>query len=313
MKYLVTGGAGFIGFHTARRLLEEGHEVVVIDNFNDYYDVKLKRHRASLLKKAKFYEIDISDYKAVCDVFKKEKFSKVIHLAAQAGVRYSLTNPFVYVESNVMGTLNIFEACRHNNVKDIVYASSSSVYGGNQKVPFSEKDRVDQPISLYAMTKRSDELMAYSYHHLYGLNLTGLRFFTVYGPYGRPDMAAWIFAKNIREGKPIDVFNKGLMKRDFTFVADIVDGIIKSSDKSLPCEVINLGNNKPVELDYFISLIEKNMGRKAKKNLLPMQQGDVPATWADISKAKKLLEWEPKTKIEAGISEFIKWFKESGF
>jgi UDP-glucuronate 4-epimerase len=310
MKYLVTGGAGFIGFHTAKRLLEKGHQVVVIDNFNDYYDVKLKKLRASLLKGAKIYKEDLADSKKIDSIFKKEKFDKVIHLAAQAGVRYSLINPFAYVESNVKGTLSIFEACRHNGVKDIVYASSSSVYGGNKKIPFSEKDPVEKPISLYAQTKRDNELMAHVYSHLYGLNTTGLRFFTVYGPYGRPDMAAWIFAKKIIEGQPIDVFNNGKMKRDFTFVTDIVEGILLASDKAMHCEVLNLGNDSPVELMKFIDILESNLGKKAEKKLLPLQPGDVPETRADISKAKKLLGWKPETKIEEGLKKFIDWFKE---
>ena len=310
MKYLVTGGVGFIGFHTAKRLLDEGHEVVVIDNFNTYYDVKLKKLRASMLKGAKIYRQDLADFPKLDRVFAKEKFNKIIHLAAQAGVRHSLIDPWTYVNSNIMATLNIFEACRKHGVKDVVYASSSSVYGGNTKMPFSESDPVEKPISLYAQSKRSCELMGYTYNHLFGLNTTGLRFFTVYGPMGRPDMAGWLFAKAIREGKPIKLFNNGKMRRDFTYVADIVDGIIRASNKAYPCEVFNLGSDKPVELSRFVSIIEERLGRKAKKELLPMQPGDVPASWADIRKAKKMLGWEPKTSIEQGLKNFIDWYEQ---
>jgi UDP-glucuronate 4-epimerase len=242
-------------------------------------------------------------------VFEENKFDRIIHLGAQAGVRYSLTNPHIYLRSNIEGTLNIFECARKYGIKHIVYASSSSVYGGNTKIPFSESDPVEKPISFYAKTKRSNELMAYTYHHLYGITSTGLRFFTVYGPYSRPDMAAWIFAKNITEGKEIQLFNNGHMRRDFTYVTDIVDGILKAAELDLGCEIINLGNNGPVELTYFVELIEKNLGKKAIKKHLPMQPGDVPATWADISKAKKLLNWEPITSIEEGMIKFIDWYK----
>ncbi len=310
MKYLVTGGAGFIGFHTARRLLNEGHEVIIVDNFNDYYDIELKEHRISKLPGAIIYRINLEDFAALQRVFEEHKFDKIIHLAAQAGVRYSLTNPHLYVKSNIEGTMNVFECAKKNGNKHIVYASSSSVYGGNTKIPFSESDPVDNPISLYAATKRSNELMAYTYYHLYGIRSVGLRFFTVYGPYGRPDMAAWLFAKNILNGEEISVFNNGHMKRDFTFVTDIVDGILKSADLNTGYEILNLGNNRPVELDYFIELIEKNLGKKSKKKNLPLQPGDVPATWADITKAKKLLNWEPKISIEEGVREFISWYSE---
>jgi UDP-glucuronate 4-epimerase len=318
MKYLVTGGAGFIGFHTARRLLSEGNEVVIVDNFNPYYDVKLKRLRQATLEKefpnkVKFYEVNIENFEKLNEVFEKEKINAVIHLAAQAGVRHSLINPFVYVTTNVLGTLNMFECCKRHKIVSMVYASSSSVYGGNAKYPSSETDNVDKPISLYAQTKRDNELMAYTYYKNFGISSIGLRFFTVYGPFGRPDMAGWLFAEAISRGEPIKVFNHGNMKRDFTFVTDIVDGIRKASayaHNNNCCEVINLGNNKPVELGYFISIIERHAGKTAKKELLPMQQGDVPESCADISKAKRLLDWEPKVGIEEGLDKFIAWHNE---
>lgn len=310
MKILVTGGAGFIGMHVARKLIELGHSVVIIDNFNDYYDVKIKEDRIKLVKEAKVYRADISDYPKMEEIFANEKFDKVCHLAAQAGVRYSLENPFAYISSNDVGTLNLLECCRQYDVKDFVFASSSSVYGGNTKIPFSEDDNVDKPISLYAATKKSNELMAHVYHHLFGIRCTGLRFFTVYGEFGRPDMAMWIFTKNIIEGKPIDVFNFGKMKRDFTYISDVVDGVVKAVMNPFDYEIINLGNHKPVELLYFISIIEKELGKKAITEMLPMQPGDVPATYADNSKAKKLLGWEPSTSIEEGVKRFVRWFKE---
>jgi UDP-glucuronate 4-epimerase len=310
MKILVTGGAGFIGMHVAKKLIELGHSVVIIDNFNDYYDVKLKEDRIKLVSSAKVYRYDISDYEKIEEVFANEKFDKVCHLAAQAGVRYSLENPFVYIQSNDVGTLNLLECCRQYDVKDFVFASSSSVYGGNTKIPFSEDDSVDKPISLYAATKRSNELIAHVYHHLFGIRCTGLRFFTVYGEYGRPDMASWIFTENIIKGKPIKVFNYGKMKRDFTYISDVADGVVKALFTPFDYSIINLGNHKPVELLYFISLIEKELGKKAITEMLPMQAGDVPSTYADISKAKKLLKWEPSTSIEEGVKKFVKWFKE---
>lgn len=310
LKYLVTGGVGFIGFHTAKKLKELGNQVVVIDNFSDYYDVKLKNHRAKLLKGIKIYNVDIADFDAVDKIFKKEKFDRVCHLAAQAGVRYSMINPHIYIRTNIQGTLNILECAKKYGIKDVVLASSSSVYGKNKKIPFSEDDKVDTPVSLYAQTKRSNELLGFTYHHLAGMNITCLRFFNVYGPHIRPDMAPWLFTKNILADKPINVFNYGKMKRDFTYVADIVDGIVKALEKPMGYQIINLGNNKPVELTYVITLIEKNLGKTAKKNMLPMQPGDVENTWADISKAKKLLGWQPTTSIEDGMAEFIKWYKE---
>ncbi len=313
MQILVTGGVGFIGFHTAKALLERGDNVVVVDNFNDYYDVNLKKARAKELEKFDNVEIikaDISDYKVMESIFKKSNFDKVCHLAAQAGVRYSLENPFAYETANALGTLNLLELCRHNNVKDFIFASSSSVYGGNERMPFSESDNVDTPISLYAATKKYNELQAHVYHHLYGLNCTGLRFFTVYGPRGRPDMALFLFTKAIIEGKEIEVFNNGNMKRDFTYISDCVSGVIAALDKSLPFEIFNLARGEQIELNAFIEEIEKNLGMKAKRKLLPLQPGDVPETSADISKAKDMLGYSPKVSVGEGIKKFIDWYKE---
>ena len=313
MTILITGAAGFIGFYCAKKLLQNGVNVIGIDNFNDYYDPKLKEARIKILEKLdgfKLYRLDFSDREKLSVVFKENKIDKILHLGAQAGVRYSLTNPFAYEQSNLAGTLNIFEGARENQIKDIVYASSSSVYGMNKKVPFSETDNVDHPISLYAATKKANELMAYTYHHLYGLNCTGLRFFTVYGPWGRPDMAYFSFTQAILSGKTIKVFNHGDLRRDFTYIDDIVEGVIKCIDNPFPYEVINLGNNQPVALLDFIQTIEKELGQEAKKEMLPMQPGDVKETYADIDKAKKLLGYEPKTDIKEGINKFIKWYKE---
>lgn len=310
---LVTGGAGFIGFHVAKALLERGDKVIIADNFNDYYDVKLKKDRVKQIKDNEnltVYKADISKYKKIEKIFKKNKIDKICHLAAQAGVRYSLTNPFAYENSNGLGTLNLLELCRHYDVKDFIYASSSSVYGGNTKIPFSEKDNVDKPISLYAATKKYDELMAHVYHNLYKINCTGLRFFTVYGPWGRPDMAAYLFIGKMVKGEKIPVFNFGKMKRDFTYVTDIVYGVLAALDKAYPYEIFNLGNSDTVELKYFIECIEKELGIKANQDLQPMQPGDVPVTYADISKAKKMLGYQPKVKIEEGINNYVTWFKE---
>jgi UDP-glucuronate 4-epimerase len=312
MKILVTGGAGFIGFHVAKALAERGDKVVVIDNFNDYYDVSLKKSRAAILKKIRNITIaksDISDMKAMERIFGKHKFDKICHLAGQPGVRYSIENPLAYEKANSLGTLVILEMARKSGIKDFVFASSSSVYGNNKKVPFSEDDNVDNPVSLYAATKKSCELIAYCYHHLYGINCTGLRFFTVYGPWGRPDMAYFKFTKNITEDKPIDVYAGGGIKRDFTYIDDIRDGVIKCIDKPFPFEIINLGNNKPVDVLTFLGLIEQNLGKKAKRNMLPPQPGDVDMTFADVSKAKRLLDWEPKTSIEEGMKKFVEWYK----
>ena len=313
MNILVTGGAGFIGFHVTKALLERGNNVVIIDNFNDYYDVKLKEARIKELGKNNNLDVikaDISDYDAINNIFKKHKFNKICHLAAQAGVRYSLENPFAYEKSNILGTLVTLEMARKHNIKDFVFASSSSVYGNNKKIPFSENDNVDKPVSLYAATKKSSELLAYTYYHLYGLNCTGLRFFTVYGEFGRPDMALFKFVKNILEDKPIDVYNNENMKRDFTYISDITNGILAAIDNPFPYEIINLGNGKPIELSYFIECIENALGKKAIKNMLPMQSGDVRITHADIKKAEKLLSYKPKVKIEEGIKRFVEWYKE---
>jgi len=326
MNILVTGGAGFIGSHVAQTLLARGDNVIIVDNLNEYYDVHLKEARLKRLVsfqlgngnnnnhsnqgKITFIKADISNYAEMEKVFAVNKFDKVCHLAAQAGVRYSLENPFAYEQANCLGTLNILELMRKFNIKDLVFASSSSVYGGNKKIPFSADDNVDNPISLYAATKKSNELYTHVYYHLFGLNCFGLRFFTVYGPWGRPDMALFKFTKAILEDEPIDVYNYGKMKRDFTFITDIVEGVIKALDHVKGYEIFNLGNSKTVELTYFIECIEKELHKTARKNLLPLQQGDVPETFAEIEKTKKILGWEPKVSIEQGVKEFIKWYKE---
>jgi len=312
MNILVTGGAGFIGNAVAKALLERGDQVVVIDDMNSYYDVGLKKARLARIKDklSGFYQVSISNYGELEKVFQNHKFIKVCHLAAQAGVRYSLENPFAYEQANCLGTLNILELMRKYNIKDLVFASSSSVYGGNTKVPFSVDDPVDHPISLYAATKKANELYAHVYHKLFGFNCIGLRFFTVYGPWGRPDMALFKFTKAMTENKPIDVYNQGNHKRDFTYISDITDGILRSLDRVQGYHILNLGNNKPVELLYFISCIEKELGKTAKKNFLPLQQGDVPATFADIQKTKDVLGWQPKVSIEQGIKEFVAWYQD---
>src|SRR3989344_6053168 len=311
MKVLVTGGAGFIGFHVAKALLERGDEVVVVDNLNDYYDVNLKKARLAQIKdQIQFYEADVSDFAALKSIFQKHHFDKVCHLAAQAGVRYSLENPFAYQKANNVGTLTILELMKECGVKYLVFASSSSVYGGNTKIPFSADDRVDTPVSLYAATKKHNEDMAHVYHKLYGLHCFGLRFFTVYGPWGRPDMALFTFTKAMIDGKPIEVYNHGDHSRDFTYITDIVDGVVKALDKVQGFEIINLGNNRPVKLMYFISCIEKELGIEALKNFVPMQKGDVHQTFADIEKTKRILGWEPKTTIEQGIHNFVQWYQD---
>ncbi|MDO8661042.1 MAG: GDP-mannose 4,6-dehydratase [Candidatus Woesearchaeota archaeon] len=311
MKILVTGGAGFIGFHTSKALLEQGHDVVIVDNFNDYYSPKIKEARVAQLLGAKIVRQDFSNIEAMKELFAQEKFDKVCHLGAQAGVRYSLTNPYAYLKSNSLGTLVMLECCRHYGVPQIVLASSSSVYGMNTKMPFSEDDPVNTPMSIYGETKRANELQAFAYHHLYGLKCTCLRFFSVYGEFNRPDLAAWKFTKAILAGQPIEVYNHGEMKRDWTYVGDVVRGIIAALNKPFDYEIINLGNNKTVQLNYFISLIEKELGKTATKNYLPMQAGDVPVSWADISKAKKLLNWEPHISIEEGVHRLMDWVKEN--
>ena len=310
---LVTGSAGFIGFHAAKRLLEDGHIVIGADNFNDYYDPSLKEARNAILEGFEGYKLyrgDLSDESLVEQIFTENKIDQICHLAAQAGVRYSLENPRVYIKSNINAFLNILEAARNYNIKDLVYASSSSVYGNNQKVPFSVSDSVDNPISLYAVTKKADELMAHTYSHLFDINTTSLGFFTVIGPYGRPDMAPILFASAISKEKEIKVFNFGKMKRDFTYIDDIVDGILLALEKTNGYQIFNLGNNKPVELEYFISCIEKEIGKSAKKKYMELQPGDVLETFADIEHTKKVLGWEPKTSTEEAIKTFIGWYKE---
>jgi len=313
MKILVTGSAGFIGFHVAKNLLEQKNKVVGLDNFNPYYDVSLKENRNKILEdynNFKLYRGDLKDLDFVRKIFQENRIDKICHLAAQAGVRYSLTHPHNYIQSNLVGFTNLIEETKNAGIKNFIYASSSSVYGGNKKIPFSVKDNVDQPISLYAATKKANELIAYTYHHLYGLNCTGLRFFTVYGPWGRPDMAMFKFTKAILENKPIEVYNFGKMKRDFTYIDDIVEGTINALERSYPYEIFNLGNNQPVELEYFIECIEKELGKKAKKKYLPLQPGDIPETYADIDYSIKMLNFHPKTSIEQGIKKFIEWYKE---
>ena len=331
MKILLTGAAGFIGLHVARLLLERADEVVGIDNLNDYYDPKLKRARLECLKSDtnfRFIKMDVADTSAVARLFSTEKFARVIHLAAQAGVRYSLTNPQAYIQSNLVGFGNILEGCRRDAIEHLVYASSSSVYGANTRMPFSVHDEVNHPVSLYAATKKSNELMAHSYSHLFGLPTTGLRYFTVYGPWGRPDMSPWLFSSAILEGRPIDVFNQGRMQRDFTFVDDIAEGTVKAMDQiaapnqdfdsnrpdpsssHAPYRVYNIGNHQPIELMTFIETIEKALGQEAKKNFLPMQAGDVLATYADTEDFRRDVGFSPKTPLPEGIARWVTWFRE---
>ncbi|WP_297334925.1 NAD-dependent epimerase [Algoriphagus sp.] len=344
MKYLVTGTAGFIGFHVAQKLLERGEEVVGLDIVNDYYDIDLKFSRlkhmgigadareynrivqSSIFPTYRFLRMDLAQKDSLLELFKEEKFDVVIHLAAQAGVRYSLTNPEVYIESNIVAFLNILEACRYYPVKHLVYASSSSVYGSNEKMPFSTSDNVDHPISLYAASKKSNELMAHTYSHLFGIPTTGLRFFTVYGPWGRPDMALFLFTEAILKGEPIQVFNYGEMKRDFTFVDDIVEGVIKVADHpaqpnpdfdaqnpdpgsgKVPFKIYNIGNSSPVLLMDYIKAVEKGLGKKAKMNLMPLQPGDVPASHADVDDLVRDVNYKPNTAIETGVKAFTDWY-----
>lgn len=330
-KILVTGAAGFIGFHLSKRLLDRGDTVVGLDNLNDYYDVNLKKARLSQLETHagfRFVKEELADRTAIEELFTTEKFDKVVNLAAQAGVRYSLKNPHAYVESNIVGFTNVLEGCRHNGVKHLVYASSSSVYGANESMPFSVHDNVDHPLSLYAASKKANELMAHTYSHLYGLPTTGLRFFTVYGPWGRPDMALFLFTRAITEGKPIDVFNYGKHRRDFTYIDDIVEGVVRTLDHTAeinpdwsgknpdpgtskdPWRVYNIGNSKPVELMRYIEVIEECLGKTAEKNLLPMQPGDVPDTYADVEALKQDIGYSPSVTVEEGVGHFIKWYKE---
>ena len=331
MKILVTGAAGFIGFHTAKVLLERGEEVVGLDNFNDYYDVALKDARAAILDtydNFRMVRIDLADRDAMESLFEKEKFTKVVHLAAQAGVRYSLENPHAYIDSNIVGTLHILEGCRHHDVEHLVYASSSSVYGANTTMPFSVHQNVDHPLALYGATKKANELMAHTYSNLYGLPTTGLRFFTVYGPFGRPDMALFMFTKNIIEGKPIDVYNYGNHRRDFTYIDDIVDGVVHTMDTTataneewdaahpdpgssrVPYRLYNIGNQQPVELMTYIQVIEECLGKTAEKNLLPLQPGDVPDTWADTDALANDVGYRPTTSVEVGVKNFVEWYLE---
>ncbi len=308
---LVTGTAGFIGFHVSNELLSRGSEIIGIDNINEYYDPELKNARLEILRKKsgfKFEKVDICDLDSLTTVFKKYKPEKVIHLAAQAGVRYSLTNPFAYQKSNNEGFLNMIELSKNNQISNFIYASSSSVYGNNTKIPFSETDNVDTPVSLYAATKRSNELVAYSYSHLFNLPCSGLRFFTVYGPWGRPDMALFIFTKSIIEGSPIEIFNEGKMLRNFTYIDDIVDGIIRVLDIPKKYEIYNIGNSRAEKLLDFIEEIEKNIETKAIRKYCPMQPGDVVATVADIEKIKSI-GYEPKTNIKEGIARFVEWYR----
>ena len=328
--FLVTGAAGFIGMHTCLRLLERGEKVVGLDNLNDYYDVSLKNARLARLighKGFSFVKADVADRSVMEGLFAKIKPQKVIHLAAQAGVRYSLTNPHAYIEANILGFTNVLEGCRHNGIEHLAYASSSSVYGGNSKLPFSEHDNVDHPVSLYAATKKANELMAHTYSHLYKLPTTGLRFFTVYGPWGRPDMALFLFTKAILEDRPIDVFNHGKMVRDFTYIDDIVEGVIRVIDKialsninfdssdpdpassGAPYRVFNIGNNNPTALMDYISALEIALGKTAIKNYLPMQAGDVPATAANTDELERWVGFHPDTVVQQGVSNFVKWYQ----
>ncbi|MEM9276014.1 MAG: NAD-dependent epimerase [Cyanobacteria bacterium P01_F01_bin.143] len=329
-KILVTGAAGFIGFHLSQRLLERGDQVVGLDNLNNYYDVSLKKARLEKLTvnpNFSFHFLDLANREGIAQLFDQSGFDKVVNLAAQAGVRHSLKEPHAYVDSNLVGFVNILEGCRHNKVQHLVFASSSSVYGANKKIPFSVHDNVDHPVSLYAATKKANELMAHTYSHLYGLPTSGLRFFTVYGPWGRPDMALFLFTKAILEGKPIKVFNYGKMKRDFTYVDDIVEGVIRVVDQVAqpnphwsgqvpdpatsyaPYRNYNIGNNQPVELMEFIETLEDCLGIKAEKNLLPIQPGDVPVTYADVSDLARDVGFKPNTPLKVGIAEFVKWYR----
>jgi UDP-glucuronate 4-epimerase len=329
MKVLVTGAAGFIGFHTAHRLLERGDEVIGLDNLNAYYDITLKDARLSQLESTigfHFVKLDLADRGRMAELFAREKFDRVIHLGAQAGVRYSIEAPYTYIDSNLQGTMCVLEGCRHNEVEHLVYASTSSVYGANTKMPFNVHQNVDHPMSLYAATKKSNELMAHSYASLYGLPVTGLRFFTVYGPFGRPDMALFIFTKKILAGEPIDVFNFGHHRRDFTYVDDIVSGIVAAVDhvaapnpnwdsndpdpasSKAPYRIYNIGNQQPIELMRYIEVLEECLGRKAEKNLLPLQAGDVPDTWADVEALVEDVGYRPETPIEVGVKNFVDWY-----
>lgn len=331
MKILVTGAAGFIGSTLSHKFLQRGDEVIGLDNLNNYYDVSLKEARLARLtpqSNFKFVKLDVADREEMPELFKTERFDRVVHLAAQAGVRYSLENPHAYIDANIVGFMNILEGCRHTDVENLVYASSSSVYGANTSMPFSIHDNIDHPVSMYAATKKANELMAHTYSHLFGLPTTGLRFFTVYGPWGRPDMSLFLFTKNILEGKPIDVFNYGDHQRDFTYIDDIAEGVVRCTDKiavanpdwsgdkpdpgtsRAPYRVYNIGNNNPVHLLTFIETLEDALGMKAEKNLLPLQPGDVPATYANVDDLVKDMGYKPSTSIETGIKNFVNWYKD---
>jgi UDP-glucuronate 4-epimerase len=330
MKVLVTGAAGFIGMHVCERLLARGDEVVGVDNLNDYYDVALKEARLARLTpnpRFRFSRLDIAEREGIAALFARERPQRVINLAAQAGVRYSLQNPHAYVDSNVVGFVNILEGCRHSGVEHFVYASSSSIYGGNERMPFSEHDNVDHPVSLYAATKKANELMAHTYSHLFNLPTTGLRFFTVYGPWGRPDMALFLFTKAILEDRPIDVFNHGKMRRDFTYIDDIAEGVIRVLDRPpqaspdfdkqtpdpatswAPYRLFNIGNHQPVELMAYIEALEQALGKKATKNFLPLQDGDVPATYADTAELKRVTGFSPAMSVTEGVRRFVEWYR----
>lgn len=330
-RVLVTGAAGFIGFHLCRRLLGRGDNVVGLDNLNEYYDVHLKINRLRQIARERNFKpvrMDLADREGIAKLFAEEKFDIVVNLAAQAGVRYSIVNPYSYIDSNISGFLNVLEGCRHHRVKHLVFASSSSVYGANTKMPFSVHHNVDHPVSLYAATKKANELMAHTYSSLYKMPVTGLRFFTVYGPWGRPDMALFLFTKAILEGKPIEVFNYGKMQRDFTYIDDIIEGVVRVMDKVpeadprwtgdnpdpstsyAPYKLYNIGNNNPVELMHFIEALEDRLGKKAEKNLLPIQPGDVPATYADVDDLVRDVGFKPSTSVEEGIEKFVEWYKE---
>lgn len=312
MKILITGGAGFIGSAIAKKLMDRGDQIVIIDNFNDYYDPKLKEDRIEIFLKGykfKLYRGDIRDIKLLDKIFKKEKIDKIVHLAAMAGVRYSIENPFIYADVNIMGSINLLELAVKYKIKGFVFASSSSVYGNNKKLPFAESDSVDQPIAMYAATKKADELMAHVYSHLYGLNITALRFFTVYGPWGRPDMALFKFTKNIFSGKTIEVYNRGNMARNFTYIDDIVSGTIIVLDKCKGYDIMNIGGDRSEKLTRYIEVIEESVGKKAKKKMMPMQPGDVSVTVADIQKLRKI-GWNPTTRIEKGIKNFVEWYRD---
>lgn len=331
MKILVTGAAGFIGYHVARHLLERGDQVIGIDNLNEYYDVQLKMARIAQLDGVpgfEFIQLDLADRSGMTDLFASHGFERVVHLGAQAGVRYSIENPHAYVDSNLVGFVNVLEGCRHHGVEHLLYASSSSVYGANTRMPFSVHDNVDHPVSLYAATKKSNEMLAHAYSHLYQLPTTGLRFFTVYGPWGRPDMAVFKFTKAIFEGRPIEVYNHGKMQRDFTYIDDITEGVVRALDRIptpnaqwtgdapdpgtsyTPYRVYNIGNNSPVELMRLIEVLEAAIGKKAEKNMLPMQPGDVLATYADVDDLQRDVGFSPATPIETGINRFVAWYRE---